>query len=49
MTSFMGWASSAKMTSSGGKLTALAYHSATRVNKAEEITYLSTHIELKLY
>jgi hypothetical protein len=32
---FQGQASQAKMTSSGGKLTALACHSAKKVNKAE--------------
>ncbi len=33
--SIRGQASSAKMTSLGGKLTALAYHPTKRVNKAE--------------
>jgi hypothetical protein len=32
------------MMSPGGKLTALAGHQAKRVNKAEEITYISTNI-----
>jgi hypothetical protein len=31
------------MTSPGGKLTALACHPTKRVNKAEELTYLSTN------
>ncbi len=44
MTSFRGKAISAKMTSLRGKLTALACHSTKRVNKAEELTYLSTNI-----
>jgi hypothetical protein len=35
--------SAAKMTSPVGKLTALACHSTKRVNKAEELTYLSTN------
>jgi len=33
------------MMSLGGKLTALVCHSALKVNKAEELTYLSTNIE----
>jgi hypothetical protein len=41
ITSFRGQASLAKMTSLGGKLTALASHLTKRVNKAEELTYLS--------
>jgi len=48
MTSFRGQASLAKMTSLGGKLTALACHPTKRVNKAEELTYLSTSIVLGL-
>jgi hypothetical protein len=36
--------SSAKMMSLGGKLTALGCHLAKRVNKAEELTYISTNI-----
>jgi hypothetical protein len=32
------------MTSPGGKLTALACHQSKKVNKAEELTYLSTNI-----
>jgi hypothetical protein len=44
MMSFRGQASLAKMMSLGGKLTALACHSTKRVNKAEELTYLSTNI-----
>jgi hypothetical protein len=34
------------MTSPGGKLTALACHPTKKVNKAEELTYLSTNIDL---
>jgi hypothetical protein len=37
------------MTSLGGKLTALAYQLTKRVNKAEDLTYLSTNINLGLY
>jgi len=44
MTSFRGQASWAKMTSHGGKLTALACHLTEKVNKAEELTYFSTNI-----
>jgi hypothetical protein len=44
MASFKRQASWAKMTSPGGKLTALAYHLSKRVNKAEELTYLSSNI-----
>jgi hypothetical protein len=44
MTSFNGIGSLAKMTSLGGKLTALACHLTKRINKAEELTYLSTNI-----
>jgi hypothetical protein len=33
------------MTTPGGKLTALACHPNKKVNKAEEITYLSTNID----
>jgi hypothetical protein len=44
MTSFGGKASWAKMTSAGGKLTTLACHPTIKVNKAEELTYLSTNI-----
>ncbi len=36
----MGLASWAKMTSPGGKLTALTCHLTKRVNKAEEQTYI---------
>jgi hypothetical protein len=32
------------MASTGGKLTALECHSAKKVNKAEELTYLSTNV-----
>jgi hypothetical protein len=45
MMSFRGQASWAKMTSPWGKLTALACHLTKKVNKAEELTYLSTNIE----
>jgi hypothetical protein len=45
MISFRGQASWAKMTSPGGKLTALACQLTKNVNKAEEITYLSINIE----
>ena len=48
MTSFRGQASWAKMMSPGGKLTALAYHPNRKVNKAEELTYLSPNIYIKL-
>jgi hypothetical protein len=48
MTSFRGQASLAKMTSLGGKLTALACHPTKRVNKAEERTYFSTNISYNL-
>jgi len=44
MTSFRGQTSWAKMTSHGGKLTALACHPTKKVNKAEELTYLSINI-----
>jgi hypothetical protein len=45
MTSFRGQASWAKMTSPGGKLKALACHTSKKVNKAKELTYLSTNID----
>jgi hypothetical protein len=41
----MGQVSRAEMTSPGGKITALACYLTKKVNKAEEITYLSTNIE----
>jgi hypothetical protein len=44
MTSFRGQASWAKMTSPWGKLTALTCHLTKKVNRAEELTYLSTNI-----
>ncbi len=44
MTSFRGQAGLAKMTSLGDKLTALVYHLTKIINKAEELTYLSTNI-----
>jgi hypothetical protein len=46
MTSFRGQAKWAKMTSTRGKLTALVCHPTKKVNKAEELTYLSTNIGL---
>jgi hypothetical protein len=48
MTSFRGQARWAKMTSPWGKLTALAYHKTKRVNKAEELTYISTNSDTTL-
>jgi hypothetical protein len=42
---FRGQANWAKLTSSGGKLTALACHSTKKVNKAEEPTNLITDID----
>jgi hypothetical protein len=48
MTSFGGQASWGKMTSPGGKLTALACHPTKEVNKAEELTYPSTCIGLNV-
>jgi hypothetical protein len=42
--SFRGQVSSAKMMSLGGKQTTLACHPTKRVNKAEELTYISTNI-----
>jgi hypothetical protein len=42
--SFRGQASSGKMTPLGVKLTALACHQTEIVNKAEDLTYLSTNI-----
>ena len=45
--SFRGQASWAKMTSPRGKLSALVGHPMTKVNKAEELTYLSTNIDSK--
>jgi hypothetical protein len=44
MTSFGEHASWAKMTSPGGKVTALACHLINRVSKAEDLTCLSTNI-----
>ncbi len=44
MMPFRGQASRAKMASPRGKLTALACHTTKRINKAEELTYLSTNI-----
>jgi hypothetical protein len=48
MTSFRGQASSAKIESLRGKLTALACHPTERVNKAEELTFLSSNIAMLL-
>ncbi len=42
--SLRGQASSVKMTSHGGKLTAPAFHPTQKINKAEELTCLSTNI-----
>ncbi len=39
----------AKMTSPGGKLTALACHPTNGANKAEELFYLSTNIEFMIF
>jgi hypothetical protein len=44
MMSFRGQASWAKVTSPVDKLTALVCYPTKRVNKAEELTYLSTDI-----
>ncbi len=44
MASLKGQACWAKMTSLGGKLTALVCHPTKYVNKAEQSTYLSTNI-----
>ncbi len=44
MMSFKGQPSWAKMTSPGGKLTALTCHLTKKVTQAEELTYLSTNI-----
>jgi hypothetical protein len=44
MTSFRGQGSWAKMMSPRVKLTSPACHPTKRVNKAEELTYLSTNI-----
>jgi hypothetical protein len=46
MTSFGGQATWTKMTSPRGKLIAMEYHPTIKVNKAEELTYLYTYIEL---
>jgi hypothetical protein len=42
--SFGGQASWAKMALPGGKLIALAYYLTKKVNKAEQLTYLSINI-----
>jgi hypothetical protein len=44
MMSFTGQANRAKIMSPGGKLTALVHRLAKKVNKAKELTYLSTNI-----
>ncbi len=54
MMSFRGQASWAKMTSPWGKLTVLACHLTKKVNKAEELSYLSTniavnHVKMKVF
>jgi hypothetical protein len=46
MTSFRGQPSWDKMSSSEAELTALACHPTKKVNKAEELTYLSINITL---
>jgi hypothetical protein len=46
MTPFMGQVSWTKKTSPGGKLTALVCHMTKKENIAEELTYLSTNIDL---
>jgi hypothetical protein len=46
MTPFRQLANWAKMTSYGGKLITLACHLPKKVNKAEELTYLSTNMFL---
>jgi hypothetical protein len=45
MTSLGGKLSLAQMTLLGGKLPAMVCHPTKRVNKAEDLTYLSTNIE----
>jgi hypothetical protein len=45
----MGQASWAKMTSPGGKLTALVCHLTKDANKAKELAYLSPNIVVILY
>ncbi len=45
MTSFGGQASWVKMTSPGGMPIALSYHPTKRVNKAQEMTYLSINVD----
>jgi hypothetical protein len=44
MMSFRGAGSWAKLSSPGGKLTALACHLIIKLNKAEKLTYLSSNI-----
>jgi hypothetical protein len=48
MTSFRGQAWSDKMMSLGGKLTELACSLTKRVNKAEELTYISSKIGVSI-
>jgi hypothetical protein len=48
MTSFRGQADWAKMTSPRGKLKAVPCHPTKKVNKAKELTYLSTNIAVTL-
>jgi hypothetical protein len=46
---FRGWASLlGQKKSPGGKLTALACHPTNRVNKAEELTYISINYDLHI-
>jgi hypothetical protein len=44
---FKGQAGWVKMTSPGGKPTALAYHPTRKVNKADELTHLFTNNEFQ--
>jgi hypothetical protein len=46
--SFRGQASWAKITSPEGKLTELTCHPTKKVNKAEELTYLSKTLEITI-
>jgi hypothetical protein len=46
--SFRRQASWEKIMSPGGKLTAVACHPTRKVNRAEELTYLSTNIYIEL-
>jgi hypothetical protein len=46
MTSFRRQSACSKMMSLGAKLTALVCHPTKKVNKAEELPYLSTNIDV---